>query len=154
MQLISLLSVAGLLASTATATTFNNFRDLSCQVWNKTYVSVSKTDLENLVKDKYATTPTFSQSSRLFFTDAEKKKCPPNSDDTYKWVCSHIIFPCYAHWPLLTMFRLMSPSGTRDTPRGLDTAQLLLSSTTRRRILTTYAVTWVMFRLAATLVYA
>lgn len=52
------------------------------------------------------------------------------------------------------MSRLTSPSGTRDIPRGLDTAQLLLSSTTRRRILTTSAETWGTFRLTATLVYA
>ncbi|RMZ69226.1 hypothetical protein GMOD_00003167 [Pyrenophora seminiperda CCB06] len=88
MQLTTaLLSLLLTSSATVTATTFNNFRDLTCQVWNGSYVTVTKTDLEQVVKNGYASaSPLIPNASSLFFTDAEKKKCPSNSEDTYKWV--------------------------------------------------------------------
>ena len=89
MQLNNLLPAALLLASTATATTFNNFRDISCQVWNQSYVEVTKAALEKVVQNGYATARfTESNASGYFFTPEERKKCPPNSDNNFKWVCS------------------------------------------------------------------
>ena len=153
MHLANILPVAVLLASTATATTFNNFRDLTCQVWNGTYVEVTKATLEKVVQEGYAAAGAEAYD-RTYITPAEIKKCPPNSDRTYKWVCLQATIAWYIYLLLLTTSRSTFLNGTRGIPKGLDTALLLLLFTTRRRILITSATIWEMFRITDTLVCA
>lgn len=90
MHLANILPVAALLASTATATTFNNFQDLTCQIWGGTYATATKADLEKLVQEGYAAASPENYAG-TFITAEAKKKCPPNSDKTYKWVCFQAI---------------------------------------------------------------
>jgi hypothetical protein len=74
-------------ATSALATTFIGFGDTACQAYNGSYVSVTKAELENIVKTRYeAQVPLIPEASRFFTNPGENKTCPSNSDDTYKWV--------------------------------------------------------------------
>ncbi|CAE7012801.1 hypothetical protein PTTW11_02407 [Pyrenophora teres f. teres] len=86
MQLTNLLSAAVLLASTASATTFENFRDVSCRAWNTSFVEVTKAELQRITKDGYATAAYTRSYSPDSFYIRSKENCPPNSENNYKLV--------------------------------------------------------------------
>ncbi|EFQ93850.1 hypothetical protein PTT_08647 [Pyrenophora teres f. teres 0-1] len=86
MQLTNLLSAAVLLASTASATTFENFRDVSCRAWNTSFVEVTKAELQRITKDGYATAAYTGSYSPDSFYIRSKENCPPNSENNYKLI--------------------------------------------------------------------
>ncbi|KAE8842845.1 hypothetical protein PTNB85_00516 [Pyrenophora teres f. teres] len=86
MQLTNLLSAAVLLASTASATTFENFRDVSCRAWNTSFVEVTKAELQRITKDGYATAAYTRSYSPDSFYIRSKENCPPNSENNYKLI--------------------------------------------------------------------
>lgn len=84
MQLTYFLTAA--FAASATAAKFNNFADTECQKYGGEYVKVTAGELQKIAQETYASSPTIGEASRFLSTADDKRKCPSNSDDTYKWV--------------------------------------------------------------------
>jgi hypothetical protein len=106
MQLQHLIPAAFFSAS-ALAATFNGFSDTACQRYDGTYIPVTAAQLQDLVVQEWATTGAVPEASRFLTTPDDKKKCPSNEDDTYKWVSLHdlgvlpyinTLHPCYVRW--------------------------------------------------------
>lgn len=85
MQLQHLIPAAFFSAS-AVAATFNGFSDAACQRYDGTYIPVTAAQLQDLVVQEWATADAVPEASRFLTTPDDKKKCPSNEDDTYKWV--------------------------------------------------------------------
>ena len=76
-------------SASALAATFNGFSDTACQRYDGTYIPVTAAQLQDLVVQEWATTDAVPEASRFLTTPDDKKKCPSNEDDTYKWVSLH-----------------------------------------------------------------
>jgi hypothetical protein len=85
MQLQHVLPVV-LFAASALAATFNGFSDTACQRYDGMYIPVTAAQLQDLVVQEWPTTEAVPEASRALTAPDDKKKCPPNEDDTYKWV--------------------------------------------------------------------
>ncbi|KAI4681808.1 uncharacterized protein J4E84_007404 [Alternaria hordeiaustralica] len=85
MQLQYLLPAAFLAASTMAAK-FNGFSNIACQQYDGTYIPLTATQLQDIVVKNWATTQEIPEASRSFTAPDDRKLCPSNSDDTYKWV--------------------------------------------------------------------
>ena len=88
MQLQHLIPAA-LFSASALAATFNGFSDTACQRYDGTYIPVTAAQLQDLVVQEWATTDAVPEASRFLTTPDDKKNCPSNEDDTYKWVSLH-----------------------------------------------------------------
>lgn len=88
MQFSQLLVLAFAAAASAApaAAKFNFFTNQSCQRYDQTYVTVTAAQLQQLTAQNWATTPTLERASASLGGPEDKKRCPSNSDDTYKWV--------------------------------------------------------------------
>ncbi|ORY14000.1 hypothetical protein BCR34DRAFT_480072, partial [Clohesyomyces aquaticus] len=54
--------------------------------YDGTYVTVTSAQLQDLTVQEYPTTPELSDASLFLLSAEDKKRCPSNSDNTYKWV--------------------------------------------------------------------
>ncbi|PVH96801.1 hypothetical protein DM02DRAFT_486106, partial [Periconia macrospinosa] len=66
----------------ASAAKFKYFTDQSCQIYNESYLTVTSAELKDLVIQSWPTTTAESYDSNLFL---DKKKCPRNTDNNFKW---------------------------------------------------------------------
>jgi hypothetical protein len=73
-------------AASALAATFNGFSDSACQRYDGTSIPVAAAQLQDLVVQEWSTKSLVPEGSRFLTTPDDKKKCPPNEDDSYKWV--------------------------------------------------------------------
>jgi hypothetical protein len=93
MQLQHILPAA-LFAASTLAAKFNGFSDIACQQYDGTYIPMKATQLQEIVVKDWAATQEYPEASRSFTAPDDKKNCPSNSDDTYKWVSLTIfVFP-------------------------------------------------------------
>ncbi|PVH94285.1 hypothetical protein DM02DRAFT_539770 [Periconia macrospinosa] len=83
MQLPQLLILA--FAASASAAKFNFYADQSCQRYDETYVTVTAAQLQDLTVQGWPTTRDEPYASAFLGSPEEKKRCPSNSDDTFKW---------------------------------------------------------------------
>lgn len=90
MQLQYLLP-ATLFAASTLAAKFNGFSDTACQKYDGTYVAVTAAQLQDIVVQEWPTVAAIPEASRGLSSPEDKKKCPSNEDDTYKWVSSSLL---------------------------------------------------------------
>jgi hypothetical protein len=83
---LQLVVPAAFLAASALAAKFNAFSDIACQQYDGTYIPVTGSQLQDLVVQDWPTVNANPEASRGLTSAADRKNCPPNEDDTYKWV--------------------------------------------------------------------
>jgi hypothetical protein len=83
---LQLVLPAAFFAASALAAKFNAFSDIACQQYDGTYIPVTGAQLQDIVLQEWPTVKTTPGASRGLITAADRKNCPPNEDDTYKWV--------------------------------------------------------------------
>lgn len=84
MQLTYLLTTA--FAASALGATFNHFQDKSCQNGVGVYVDLTAAEQQAIIEEKYASSASTEQASGFLSSPDDRRRCPSNSDDTYKWV--------------------------------------------------------------------
>lgn len=156
MQLTHFLTAA--FAASALAATFNGFSDTSCEKYGRTYVTVTAAQLKDLAVQQYPAADKIPQASGFLNTPIYKKKCPSNSDDTYKWVRFLVtlfvqIISVKVNERLLTLLLISSLTflnGRKEAPGGLVAAELTagpwLWYTIRRRTPTICASLWLAYK--------
>ncbi|KAH8707145.1 hypothetical protein GQ44DRAFT_628960 [Phaeosphaeriaceae sp. PMI808] len=74
-------------AASALAVKFLNVVDTACQRYDGTYVPVTAAQFKDIILQEYPVATLIPEMSRsLHQSPEDRKSCPSNSDDTYKWI--------------------------------------------------------------------
>ena len=73
-------------AASVSAAKFKFYADQTCQKYDETYVTVTAAQLQDLTVQGWPTTPDEPNASAFLGSPEDKKRCPSNSDNTFKWI--------------------------------------------------------------------